>query len=112
MKAEFHANISITIQRPVHVRAKSPLLKACFINFVFRFSGHFESDLSHSAAAERLRVRGTMAVEGNGAAVEDADVFSLLVTVSEDVGGRRNTLTQQLEGRPDALTRLKFHLQR
>ena len=49
MKAGFHAKISITTQRHVHFRAKSPVLKVCFINFVFRFSGHFESDLSHSA---------------------------------------------------------------
>ena len=50
MKAGFHAKISITTQRPVHFQAKCPVSKACFINFVFRFSGHFESDLSHSAA--------------------------------------------------------------
>ena len=59
-------------------------------------------------ATEWLRVRGAITVEGIGTAVKDADTVRLLVPVGEHVGGCHDTVAQQLEGRPDALTRLRL----
>ena len=58
-------------------------------------------------ATERLRVRAAITVEGIGTAVKDADTVCLLMPVGEHVGCH-DTVAQQLEGRTDALTRLRW----